>query len=267
VTNLETSKVGGTVDPNQPGSVGQFTVTNPGTNLGPTPPPANFQGTFAGGVLNSPNGFASPYGIGVNPVNGLVYVVNSSSAAGIPGNDVAVYNPAVAGVVPTGRPLDFAFGTTGGNGTGLLQTPLGIAFDKTGNVYVSSFGVGATPYEAIYEYSAAGAFIREIAFFNTATGAGDPFLFAPVGLAIDGQNNLFVALNNTNQIEVFNLNTPGSDLTGSIFAQTGFLNGPSFLVVTSAVPEPSSIVMLGLGLVVLFGVGLVRHRRKALAVA
>lgn len=129
VTNLETSHVGMT-DPMNPGSVGQFL---------PNGPNAMFQGTF---TINS---IGAPYGIGVNPTNGFVYVVNSGS------NTVTAYDP---NAVPNsgGRPVAIGpFGSTE------LNVPLGIAFDSKGNVYVSSFGSNSNNFEeTIKEFSTTG---------------------------------------------------------------------------------------------------------------
>jgi hypothetical protein len=75
-----------------------------------------------------------------------------------------------------------------------------------------------------------------------------------LGLAFDSSGNLYAANLNNNTIEKF---TPGG--VDSVFANTG-MNQPTFLASSPApVPEPSSMALLGLGVL---GGGILAVRRR-----
>jgi MYXO-CTERM domain-containing protein len=162
-----------------------------------------------------------------------------------------------------------------------LSNPTGLAFDGSGNLYAANFGNNT-----IEEFTPGG-----VASTFASTGLNDPF-----GLAFDGSGNLYAANYGNNTIEKF---TPGG--VASTFASTGLSlpeglafdgsgnlyavnagNGtieeftpggvastfatttaaPRFLAFgPSAVPEPPSAVLAGLGLAVVGA--LVAWRRRA----
>jgi sugar lactone lactonase YvrE len=104
---------------------------------------------------------------------------------------------------PNGAPSTFASGLNG---------PLGLAFDKTGNLFVASFGVGGE----ILKYSPG----RVHSVF--ASG-----LSGPEGLAFDGAGNLFVTDSSSGSIYKF---TP----SGVRATVASGLDGPSGLAFDSS---------------------------------
>ena len=225
-------------------------VTNETT---PNPPFGYIaQFTGAGGAATFTQSFGGlntnvPTGIGFNPFNHLLYVVNSATTGG-PGpnlNSILIYNPAnIAGqptiVTPTGA--------------GALDGAQQIAFVGAGNVYIASVGA-TTGVAKILEYNQNGVFIGAGKFL---TPAGDT---NAVGVAIDPFNNVLYAsfLNGgTNGvIEKYNLTT-GADL--GVFASG--LSNVAYLAFTP-VPEPGSIVLTGMGLIGLAGFNVYRRKRVA----
>jgi len=114
----------------------------------------------------------------------------------------------------------------------------GLAFDGSGNLFASNTN------NTIEKITPGGV----VSVF-ASTG-----LSAPQGLAFDGAGNLFVANFGSDTIEKF---APGG--AGNLFATTP--SGPAALAIQpSTVPEPSSLAMVGLGII---GVAGYLRRRKA----
>ena len=109
-----------------------------------------------------------------------------------------------------------------------LWGPDGTAFDAAGNLYVSNY-FGST----IEKFSPNGT---DLGPFIT-TG-----LSAPTGITFDHAGNLYVANFGNGTVEKFS--PTGTDL--GAFASG--LNGPNAIAI-SPVPEPSSIVLFGIGVV------------------
>jgi MYXO-CTERM domain-containing protein len=121
-----------------------------------------------------------------------------------------------------------------------LSNPAGLAFDGSGNLYAANFGNNT-----IEKFTPGG-----VASTFASTG-----LSLPEGLAFDGSGNLYAVNAGNGTIEEF---TPGG--VASTFATT--TAAPRFLAFgPSAVPEPPSAVLAGLGLAVVGA--LVAWRRRA----
>lgn len=128
---------------------------------------------------------------------------------------------------------------------GGLSFPYGVAFGPGGDLFVDSSGTNQ-----VLRYSGTtGAF--EGVF---ASGGG---LNTPLGLAFGLGGDLFVA--NTGNGSILRFDGSTGDFDG-VFASGGPLINPEFLVFTSSVPEPSSLILYGIA--GLTGLGYSWRRRK-----
>jgi sugar lactone lactonase YvrE len=151
--------------------------------------------TFAGqaGTAGSANGagtnamFANPSGIVIS-AGGTLYVTDTGN------HTIRVITS--GGTVST---LAGQAGTSGyTNGTGaaaLFNSPIGIALDQSGNLYVADSGN-----HVIRKVTAAGV-VTTLAgtpeVWGSADGAGTNAQFnSPAGVAVDGQGNVFVSDSN-----------------------------------------------------------------------
>jgi hypothetical protein len=121
-----------------------------------------------------------------------------------------------------------------------LSYPVGLAFDSSGGLFESDHSSSN-----IYEFTPSGS--------RSTFASG---LNWPLGLAFDGSGNLFVADNNTSNIYEY---TPGSNR--STFASG--LNGPDDVAFST--PEPSTIVLLGIGAVSLLAYACRKNRNRRIA--
>jgi hypothetical protein len=156
-------------------------------------------------------------------------------AANFGSNTVTSYDAGNVG----GSPLPFTIATN-------LSGPTGIAVDAAGNIFVANFSDNS-----IVEFTANGVFIKTLASggnLNNPIGlafdttVGDPFfgdlLVANFAGGVAGAGSI-LAINPT---------------TGAVAGTyASGLNGPTFLAVTAAIPEPGSVVMMGLGQLGLIG--------------
>ena len=91
-----------------------------------------------------------------------------------------------------------------GSGAGQFETPIGVATDPSGDVYVADTG-----YDRIDEFSAAGAFIKAIG--SDGSGAGQ--FTSPIGVATDPSGDVYVADSYNDRIEEFSGSVAPSTLT------------------------------------------------------
>jgi hypothetical protein len=120
----------------------------------------------------------------------------------------------------------------------------GIAFDSRGNLYAAFATQAGSDTDMIRKYSASGQDLGLI----TSTGLDQPF-----GITFGPNGNLYVANSGSNTIHEFS--PTGADL--GVFASTG-LSAPRDLVFDSSVPEPSSLLLMVIGVTV--GAGFIHSR-------
>ena len=112
------------------------------------------------------------------------------------------------------------------------DTPYGLAFDPSGNLFV----VNSVTSGSVSKVTPSGTVSVFATGFNNASG-----------ITFDSSGNLFVALFRADEVSEFNS-------SGQLVSNyTGF-HGPIFLAIEpSAVPEPSSMMLIGLGAAGLIG--------------
>ena len=222
--------------------------------------PGGVQSIFA----DSTDGLFFPYGLAFDSADNL-YVAN--------------LNQKILKFTPDGVGSAFADASEG------VRTPTALAFDSAGNLYAGdSFnrnimkftpdGIGSVFASGDSSFNPRGlAFDRSGNLFVTdgtsikeftPNGVGSTFLTPDIGtlwgLAFDSAGNLYTSIYQSNTVERF---TP--DGIGSVFADANDgLSGPGFLAFTddngvplhlppTAVPEPATWALLGLGLPALLG--------------
>jgi DNA-binding beta-propeller fold protein YncE len=217
-------------------STNAYTV---GTTISPLTPTVSALGgavasfAFGAGTVLPTTGLNTPYGIGINPVNGYIYVANSGAG------NITYYNASGAylGVFSTGytQPVGIVFDSSGNayvidraainNGvvykvSGGVKTAIltnynslrGITIDASNNLYIVSGGSNT-----IRKYSTSGGLLLN--FNNNATTG------YPDGAVVDASGNVYIVDNGNNQ--VYKFNSSGNYV--STFA-TGF-NGPTSIAI------------------------------------
>jgi sugar lactone lactonase YvrE len=178
------------------------------------------------GGLPAANTLLNPIGVAVDQA-GRVYVGDDN-------NRVLVYRPPLANGMDATWVIGQAdFTSSGANRGGApagntLSGPRGLALDRTGNLYVvdiSNNRVLKFDAPAITGASASKVFGQ--AGFTTATSATTATgLNAPVGIAIDGADNLWVADLGNNRILRYDGGAAAGDNTADlVLCQSGFTTG------------------------------------------
>jgi PEP-CTERM motif len=183
--------------------------------------------------VSGQQGLVLPSGIAVDGSNHM-FVANFGN------NTVGEYD------ATTGATINTAF--VSGQG---LNHPVWIALDGLGHLLVVNNGNGPTN-GSIGEYVAAtGAAIN-------ASLIGP--LAEPDGIALDGNNHLFVSFPNTNTIAEYNAAT-GALINPTFISGQG-LNGPEAMVFVGAVPEPGSMALVAVAAAAAVGWRIRRQRGR-----
>jgi len=177
---------------------------------------------------------STPYGIGINPANGDIYVTNSGNATISYFTSAGTY----VGRFSTGfnTPVGIVFDSSGNayiadagsndiykvTAGGVKSTLIngvyaltGIAIDASNNLYLSTGGFFGFVNQ-VYKYSSGGTLLSTLSDTNTAD---------PAGVAVDGSGNIYVVDNTNNNVVEYN----SSGVYVSTFA-TGF-NGPEAIAI------------------------------------
>ncbi len=132
--------------------------------------------------------------------------------------------------------------------SGGLDQPIGLVFGPDGNLYVTS----AVTDNVLRYNGTTGAFI------DTFASGG---LNGPLGLVFGPDGNLYVSSRYTNNVLRYN-GTTGAFI--DTFASGGGLSCPNFLTFTpTPIPEPSSLLLLGIGIVGIACYGWRRRKRAS----
>jgi streptogramin lyase len=175
--------------------------------------------TFAGmaGIQGAANGvdtaasFYKPFGVATD-ASGNVYVADAGN------NQIRIITP--AGLVSTFAGTGAA-GAVNGKDTATFNSPLGVAVDGSGNVYVADYGNNLirkiTPAGVVSTLAGTGA-------TGADNGAGNIATFnLPEGVAVDAAGNVYVADNGNDLIRKITPEGVVSALAGS--GQAGSANG------------------------------------------
>lgn len=200
-------------------AAGNVYVADQGNSLIRKIDPALNVTTFAGkaGITGSANGmdtlaaFNKPFGVAVD-ASGNVYVADAGN------NSIRAISPAglVSTFAGTGIP-----GFTNGADTATFNSPLGVAVDGGGNVYVADYENDLirkiTPAGVVSMLAGTGATGADNGTATTAT------FDLPEGVAVDAGGNVYVADNGNNLIRKITPDGTVSTLAGS--GSVGSANG------------------------------------------
>ena len=176
-------------------------------------------------IFASGGGLAAPTGLAFG-LDGTLYVASSGSNAILKVTSAGgVFSP-------------FATG---------LSAPAGVTVASDGTIFVANDGGGN-----VLRYNTSGSLL------NTIIGGG---LVHPSSIVFDGVGGMYVASSTLGQILRFNANLAGNVFSFDKVFATANLNTPIALaLLPTVVPEPSSVILVGLGLVAAGGTVVRRAR-------
>ncbi|MGD1085073.1 MAG: LamG-like jellyroll fold domain-containing protein [Verrucomicrobiota bacterium] len=118
-----------------------------------------------------------------------------------------------------------------------LVTPVGLAVDGQGNLYIADSGIPGSGNQAVYEWTATGGLIPLVTPSSLFSPPGfNPSAFIPVGVAVDAAGNVYIADSGNGAVEEW---TPGTPPVLAVLVQPastsgGLLNTPTGVAVDGA---------------------------------
>src|SRR6267143_1721699 len=109
------------------------------------------------------------------------------------------------------------FGSVG-SGNGQFNNPSGIAFDSSGNIYVTD-----QTNHRVQKFNSAGTYLSQFG----SLGSGHGQFNAPNGIALDSSGNIYVADNGNNRVEKFNSAGVYQSQFGSLGSGNGQFSSPA----------------------------------------
>jgi gliding motility-associated-like protein len=216
ISPLAPANSGGAVTSNAYGQVSTFA--------------GNGSGTSSDGVGTNA-GFIDPYGVVVD-TKGNVYVSDNPTS--------------IRKITPDGNVITFAGGNTSGfaDGQGTaagFTTPVCMAFDKTGNLFVADFGNGEirkiTPDGTVSTY--AGSHLNQTSVNGNLSTAR---FYGPYGIVFDSHGNMFISETSAQDIKKIDVNGNVTTFAGVNGTSgnvdgpgvTAEFNGPGFLAIDAS---------------------------------
>jgi ribosomal protein L6P/L9E len=185
------------------------------------------QGALDGQALSS--NFNSPWGVALD-ANGNMYIADSYNNK--------IRKLTAAGVVSTFAGTGALGNNDGAAATATFNLPFGIVVDKNGNVYVSDIGSDnirkITPGAVVSTFAGS-----TVGATGSADGLGTSATFKdPLGLAIDADNNLYVADAANNEIREI-----APDGTVTTLAGNGVAGATNGTTTTATFNSPLSVAV------------------------